>query len=1026
MPVHDFRQSFNSGELSPLLDSRTQIEKYGTGLKQCINFVPSVSGPLIKRAGTVYVTDAMNTGAACRLIGFNFGDDEYAILELRQSNGRWHFSTSSRSSSFGTAWTGATDYRQVKFAQINNIIYAVHPDRAPMRFTRTAATTISEVSDFAWTYPPMLDENTADITMSASATTGTGVTLTASAGYFTSANVGSYFEIAHARGSTFAEVIMGDDATAARLALTLSAQPADGDTLTIDGRTLTFRTTGRDAVDEIDAGETADDTADSIVAAINTGAGGALPFERVRAEEIGGLKAVAYIGNTTGTNFTNGEKIVVGDVTWKFESGTINKPYEVLLGSTIQESLTYLKRCMNLEPWGDPGTDEYFRRDSTGQETLAHPDVEGVEVVASGGKYYLKVQARKQGAGANTIPVSDTATASAWYSDTALSSAASYLTGGTRVISVIAKLAGTDGNSIAVSESSSALAWAGGATALAGGALDSTGTSSAVLVVGKWEVRTTGRWAGTLYLEKERTIGGGTWDVVHSWKSQLDHNVSFEGKDIQRASYRLRFVGYGDDIDGVWPRAVFEPADAFVRGLVKVTAYTSATQVTVTVIHDLSSTAATAVWSEGAWSPRRGYPRAVCFHQNRLWFAGTEYEPFKLWASALGDFENFRFSTLDDGAMSYQIASTDIQAILWLVSGRGLVIGTTAGEWIAAEADGQQAITPTSPPVFRQVSGYGSADVQAVTVGEDVIFVERYGQRVRRIGYNESGSYATGNLTALAGHICQSGVSALAIQKRPDVTVWAWVETYNLFVCLTYDPEQNVFAWSRQTGTQIAFFSVACVNGPGGEEVWIAGAVNGSTAILRMDPTTQCRVQNDYSATTAIHLDCAVSRDLGGSSFTSVTVPACLVGVPLKVKYADGTIATATPASTTLTITSTTSVTVGIAIDSTAQTMRLDYAMRDGTAQGRPVKVTRATLRIKSSQGGRVSVGDSWESIPYSDSALTYTGERAVSLRGSHSNDGTVTVNHSEPWPMVLTGLVLRVDVGDDAGHHYVASDTDP
>lgn len=1033
MPVHDFRQSFNAGELDPLLDCRVAIEKYQAGLKQCINFIPTSAGPLVKRAGTIYIADQhAGTGSAARVVGFNFGAEEYGVFEIASTSVKiWSSSTAYAGAySLGLYWQ-ASHLDRVKFCQINNIIYGVHPDNPVIRFTRASASSFSVAADFSWTYPPMLDENTADVTLTCSHTSGSGRTLTASAATFTIESLGAYYEICHPRGSTFAEVVMGDDQSYAKKNLTLSAQPADGDKLTIDGRELVFRTAGRDAVDEIDAGETADDTADNIIAAINTGAGGALPFENVRAEEVGGLKAVAYIGNTTGTNFSDNETVTIGTTVYKFQQSSdgINDPYEVLLGASLQASLTNLKRAINLEPVSDPDASEldYFTRDSAGNETLEHPDVEGVEVVASGGKYYLKVQAKKQGAAGNSIALAETASNSAWYSDTLLSSATSYLSGGTRVISVIAKIPGTDGNSIAISETSSALAWEGGATTLSGGALDSTTTSSSVQVVGKWEVRTTGRWNGTLYLEKERVIGGGTWDVIHSWKSQFDHNVQFEGSDIQRASYRLRFVGVGDDIDGVFPRAILEPADAFIRGLVKVTGYTSTTQVTVTVVNDLAETTATAVWSEGAWSPRRGYPRAVCFHQNRLWFAGTEYEPFKLWASALGDFENFRYSSLDDGAMSFQIASTDIQAILWLASASdGLIVGTTSAEWVAYEADGQNAITPTNPPIFRQVSAYGSADVQGIVVGEGVVFIERHGRRVRRIGKDQGGSYSTGNLTALAGHICYSGVKSLAVQRLPETIIWAMREEGGDFVCLTFDPEQNVFAWAQHTGAECSFESVAVVSGPDGDELWFSADVNGTRAILRTDPVTLNRNPAEYAADEAIYVDCAVVKS--GAAFTTVTLPACLVGCEVVVKYANGTTQTVSPSSTTLTVTSTTRAVVGIPIDSTAQTMRLEYGLRDGTAQGRAIKPTRATVRVKSSQGGRVRCGsassDRWESLSYPLATLTYSGGVVVNLSASNKNDGTVTVNHWAPWPMVLTGLILRVDVGDDPGHQWIDVDS--
>ena len=72
-------------------------------------------------------------------------------------------------------------------------------------------------------------------------------------------------------------------------------------------------------------------------------------------------------------------------------------------------------------------------------------------------------------------------------------------------------------------------------------------------------------------------------------------------------------------------------------GYAQITAYTSATTlVNATVIKRLPTTSATTRWSEGAWSARRGYPHAVTFYEDRLWFAGSTYKPQTLWASCSG------------------------------------------------------------------------------------------------------------------------------------------------------------------------------------------------------------------------------------------------------------------------------------------------------------------------------------------------------------------------------------------------------
>ncbi|GAG00307.1 unnamed protein product, partial [marine sediment metagenome] len=70
------------------------------------------------------------------------------------------------------------------------------------------------------------------------------------------------------------------------------------------------------------------------------------------------------------------------------------------------------------------------------------------------------------------------------------------------------------------------------------------------------------------------------------------------------------------------------------------------------------------------------YPRTVTFHEERLFFAGTDTYPQKIWGSVSGDYENFTTGTLDDEAVLYTIASDQVNVIEWLVPSSALIAGT--------------------------------------------------------------------------------------------------------------------------------------------------------------------------------------------------------------------------------------------------------------------------------------------------------------------------------------------------------------
>jgi hypothetical protein len=73
-----------------------------------------------------------------------------------------------------------TDIWNLSFCQINDVIYIVSPDYPPYKLTRYSNTDWV-MSQVAFDSPALLDQNATDTTLSASATSGSGITLTAAA-----------------------------------------------------------------------------------------------------------------------------------------------------------------------------------------------------------------------------------------------------------------------------------------------------------------------------------------------------------------------------------------------------------------------------------------------------------------------------------------------------------------------------------------------------------------------------------------------------------------------------------------------------------------------------------------------------------------------------------------------------------------------------------------------------------------------------------------------------------------------------
>jgi hypothetical protein len=77
-----FIQSFSGGELSPLLDGRTDLDKYYSGTRTLENMIPLVEGPATRMPGTYFALETKESGEPSRLIPFQFSTIQSYVLEV--------------------------------------------------------------------------------------------------------------------------------------------------------------------------------------------------------------------------------------------------------------------------------------------------------------------------------------------------------------------------------------------------------------------------------------------------------------------------------------------------------------------------------------------------------------------------------------------------------------------------------------------------------------------------------------------------------------------------------------------------------------------------------------------------------------------------------------------------------------------------------------------------------------------------------------------------------------------------------
>lgn len=88
--VSPIQPNFNCGEFSPALYGRVDSERYKAGLATCLNYLPILQGPLIRRPGSKYVNNAKLLTSSSALIPFLFSSNQNYMLEFGQKYIRFY------------------------------------------------------------------------------------------------------------------------------------------------------------------------------------------------------------------------------------------------------------------------------------------------------------------------------------------------------------------------------------------------------------------------------------------------------------------------------------------------------------------------------------------------------------------------------------------------------------------------------------------------------------------------------------------------------------------------------------------------------------------------------------------------------------------------------------------------------------------------------------------------------------------------------------------------------------------------
>jgi hypothetical protein len=474
--------------------------------------------------------------------------------------------------------------------------------------------------------------------------------------------------------------------------------------------------------------------------------------------------------------------------------------------------------------------------------------------------------------------------------------------------------------------------------------------------------------------------------------------------------------------------------------------------------------AAFPVWRKGAFSITRGYPRTCSFHDSRLWYACTATEPMRIWGSQTDDYYTFLTGALDTSGIDVTMAATQANDIQWLASfKKTMVIGTTGEEWTMDSGDQDSALTPSNVRL-RRWSRYGSSKHQPVLSGDGLLWLTR-DNRLREFAYKfESDGYSAPEMTLLAEHIpSRSDVVQMGYSQSPDPIVWL-VHADGTWSGFTYDRENNVTAWHRhRTGgaeygdtikslctlysTSTASDSLIFLTSRNGYGLESIDGANMNAAMTSADlnyaaasPTQGTRGKAGF------YLDAYLTDSGGGSSTTIMSTTAssgmqsgraCVLGVTDVT--ATGLPITATAGASTVTFAVANDGLIynfGLPYTAWAIPNRMEVPLRDGTAQMKKWRISRAAFRLWRSFFGQAfrktadvdytyasrieTTGIDAFPISPNDAATTtgYVNGQTLpqSLNFDWGNAVDIVIASKHPLPFNLLAMVLEVELDGTSG----------
>ena len=414
----------------------------------------------------------------------------------------------------------------------------------------------------------------------------------------------------------------------------------------------------------------------------------------------------------------------------------------------------------------------------------------------------------------------------------------------------------------------------------------------------------------------------------------------------------------------------------------------------------ITTHAATTEWSEQSYSALRGFPAAVAFHENRLWFGGTIAQPDGIWASKSAAYFNFDVGDAEDNdALDLTASIGEINTVRHIVSNRDLQIFTSTSE-LYIPAFTEKPITPTNAQIKRQTP-YGSSFVRPQSLDGATLFVQKTGSVLREYIYSDAeAAYVTTAVSALSSHLITEPVQMTILRgaiNRPESYAFLLNNDGTLAVFTSSRAEQRA-GWSQWT-TDGKFHSLCTID----ERVFVIGQYDKGDGtdkfiLMEFDADLNLDFADEFTGTAGVF---DVSSHFANGAVVSVVNDTDYLGT---FTVASGNVDVSA-------VQEITSAEIGYAFDVEAETLPLDATVSNGPLTGEPRSVNKVTLDLLSTLSVSVNakpliirqVGDD-----FSQDRVSVTGKKEFRLLG-YSKDPTIRITQTAPLSLQVNGIIAEV-----------------